>query len=638
MRLLLLFSCLFYLNLAFSQDCESPKGKTKRICNNASKLIKKGKYYKAQQLLRKIKNTEEIVEVYRLKAIVFWQLGETLKADEFALNCIAICPDKNPLIYYLLGEIYFNRKVYVDAEKYLQKAIELNLDEKTKKKAEKMYEKARIITDIINNPVPFNPQVVKGVSTKADEYLPMLSPDQDMIFYTRRGEKDEIGSLAKIVTEEFVFSKGNSEIFNKGIKMPFPFNRNLNEGGASITIDNKTLYFTACGNAVAGYNNCDLFYTYKAGDGWSEVMSFRKQISMKDSWESQPSVSADGNSVIFASDRKGGFGGSDLYLIQKNEKEKWGIPKNLGENINTKSNEKSPFLHIDNETLFFASNQFPAIGGYDIFYSRKDSMGNWQKPKNLGFPINTVSDELGLFVSTDGIKAYFASNQLDGVGGWDLYSFDLYDAARPKRVLFLKGNLKDENGQVVDDATIELKNIKSKEKHIVQVQEGEYTAAYTIDEEDDILLTINKNGFAFNSTYISSNDETFSSPTKIDFMIEQLEDGKAFRLDNIYFSTNSFELNIISKEILIAFAEYLLLNDKMRVAIQGHTDNIGSANANLLLSENRAKAVSSFLLDEGVEKERLDFKGYGEQKPVASNDTENGKAQNRRTEFLILRQ
>jgi len=638
MRLLILLFFLLCLNPTFSQDCELPKGKTKRICNNASRFIKKAKYFKAQQLLRKIKNIEEIAEVYRLKAITFWKLGNTLKADEFAFNCIAICPDKNPLIYYLLGEINFNRKMYVNAERYLQKAIALNLDKETEKKAEKMYKKAKTIANIINNPVPFNPKVVRGVSTKADEYLPILSPDQDVIFYTRRGEKDEIGSFVKFVTEEFVFSKEDSEIFNKGIPMPFPFNRSFNEGGASITIDNKTLYFTACEDAVAGYNNCDLFYTYKTGDGWSEVMSFSKQISMKDSWESQPSVSADGNSVIFSSDRKGGFGGSDLYFIQKNEKGKWGVPKNLGKRINTKSNEKSPFLHTDNQTLFFASNQFPTIGGYDIFYSRKDSLGDWQKPKNLGFPINTVSDELGLFVSTDGIKAYFASNQLDGVGGWDLYSFDLYDAAKPKRVLFLKGELKDENGQFVDYATIELKNIKSKEKHIVQVQNGEYTAAYTIEEGDDILLTINKKGYAFNSTYISSEDESFSSPTDIDFKIEQLGNGKAFQLNNIYFSSNSFDLNGISKQILISFSEYLVLNNKIRVAIHGHTDNVGSANTNLLLSENRAKSVFSFLLDMGIKEERLDFKGYGEQKPLVSNETKKGKAQNRRTEFLILGQ
>ena len=327
-----------------------------------------------------------------------------------------------------------------------------------------------------------------------------------------------------------------------------------------------------------------------------------------------------------------------MYIIRKNEKGDWSDLKNLGKNINTKDNEKSPFLHTDNQTLFFASNQFPSVGGYDIFYSQKDSLGSWQKPKNIGFPINTVSDELGLFVSTDGKKAYFASNQLEGVGGWDLYSFDLYDEAKPKKVLFLKGELNDENNNLLHDASIQLKNIRTKENQQIFVQNGEYTIAITLDEGDDILLSINKKGYAFNSTYISSDDDGFSSPNKIDFEVEKLGNGKAFRLDNIYFASNSFELNNISKEILLAFSDYLKLNNSLRLAIHGHTDNIGSASANLLLSKNRAKEVSSFLLDNGVKKERLDFQGFGEQKPITTNETDKGRAQNRRTEFVILEQ
>ena len=130
----------------------------------------------------------------------------------------------------------------------------------------------------------------------------------------------------------------------------------------------------------------------------------------------------------------------------------------------------------------------------------------------------------------------------------------------------------------------------------------------------------------------------FSSPKKIDFELEQLGNGKAFRLDNIYFATNSFELNNTSSEILFAFSDYLKLNNSLRLAIHGHTDNIGSASANLLLSKNRAKAVFSFLLDNGIKKDRLDFQGFGKQKPIITNETEKGRAQNRRTEFVILGQ
>ena len=639
MRFYFLILFLFFTLFGFAQDCLPEDKKTKRLCKRASTLIEKNQFYKAQNLLKKAKGNKDIPEVNRLFSILYWKQDKDLLAEEFALKTIETCPEKNPLVYYLLAEINYDRKMYVHASNYFKKSLELNLDEKLKTKARKLFEKAKTISDIILNPVPFNPQVVGGISTKADEYLPILSPDQEIIFYTRRGKQNEIGSLTESITEEFIFSTEDSINFNAGIPMPFPFNRNSNEGGASITIDNSTLYFTICANTISGYNNCDLFYTFKKRGGkWSKIMTFNKSINGAKSWESQPSVSADGNTIIFSSDRKGGLGGADLYLIKKNEKGDWSEPKNLGKNINTKDNEKSPFLHIDNETLFFASNQFPSVGGYDIFFCRKDSLGYWKKPKNIGYPINTIADELGLFVSTDGKKAYFSSNQLDGIGGWDLYSFDLYEDAKPKKVLFLKGELRDENNQLLEGASIELKNIRTKEKQHIPVKNGFYTAAITIDKSDDILLTINKKGYAFNSTYIRSTDDEFSSPKELDFELEKLGSGKAFRLDNIYFATNSFTLNSVSKEILISFSDYLKINNTLQLAIHGHTDDVGANSENLLLSTNRAKAVYSFLLDNGTNKDRIVFEGFGEQKPIVSNKTKKGRAQNRRTEFVILGQ
>ena len=638
MRAYFIIIFLLFTQFSFSQDCLPLNGKVKRECNRVEKLLIKKDIYKAQKILNHIRYRESNPRINQLLAIVWWKQGEDLVAEEFALKAIELCPNRFPLLYYLLGEINYKRKLYQTSEIYLEKCLSIGIEEKYKVNAEKYYNRAKIISDIISNPVLFEPQTVKGVSTNHDEYLPILSPDQEIMFYTRRSEKNEIGSLTKSNSEDFMFSMEDSSNFNSGFLMPFPFNRNNNEGGASITIENNTLYFTVCSKTSSGYNNCDLFYSFKHGNKWSKIKSFNKQINGVDSWESQPSVSADGNSIIFASDRKGGFGESDLYITSKKNNGDWTRPNNLGENINTKMNEKSPFLHTDNETIFFSSNQFPSIGGYDIFFSRKDSSGVWQKPQNIGYPINTVADELGLFVSTDGQKAYFASNQLNGVGGWDLYSFNLYDEAKPKKVFFLKGELKDKNNQLIDDARIELKNIRTKEKKIINVQNGKYITAFTIEEPDDFLLTINKKGYAFNSKYLSSSNDIFSSPSKIDFNIEKLKNGYAYRLENIYFATNSFTLSNVSKEILIAFLDYLKINNRLKVIICGHTDDVGTKNDNLLLSKNRAKSVYSFLIENGTKKNRIDYKGFGEEKPITSNETEEGRAKNRRTEFVILGQ
>ena len=192
----------------------------------------------------------------------------------------------------------------------------------------------------------------------------------------------------------------------------------------------------------------------------------------------------------------------DLYETNKVDGN-WTKPLNLGSVINSNEYEKSPYLHADGKTLFFASTNFPTLGGFDIFYSRKDSVGNWQKPVNIGYPINTVADEISLFVSTDGNQAYFASNSLDGIGGWDIYSFDLYDKAKPERVLFLKGSLLDENKQSIRDVELEIKNITTQEIITIQVDKGTYVSSLTLADTDDVLITIKKEGFAFNSTYIS---------------------------------------------------------------------------------------------------------------------------------------
>lgn len=241
-----------------------------------------------------------------------------------------------------------------------------------------------------------------------------------------------------------------------------------------------------------------------------------------------------------------------------------------------------------------------------------------------------------MFVSTDGKYAYFASDQLNGIGGFDIYSFPLHKDARPNRVLFLKGELLGENGQIIKDVEIEIKNINTNEVNVVEVDSGSYVTALTLDDYDDILLTVKKEGFAFNSKYISANDREYHSPTELNIDMQQLGKGKSFKIENIYFANNSFEINSVAKEVLLEFADYLKLNNNLIIEINGFTDNIGNNDDNQLLSENRARAVYNMVIACGVQKDRLFFNGYGEKFPISSNDSEEGRALNRRTEFKIL--
>ena len=634
MRILLFFSLFFYLHSVFPQECFPEKGKDKRLVKKIEKQIAKQAYYAAFDELR---TANDFAVFSALKSEILWRKADFFNAETEGLNAIAICPDNFPKVYYFLGEIAFSRKDYVNAEFYLAKAIHLGIADPYYSDAVNLYAKAKVLAQIIANPVSFNPEIVSGVSTVYDEYLPIISPDQELSFFTRRSDKTSLYAIVSTSVEEFVSSKKIKGKFKEGKALTYPFNMESNEGGASITIDNKVLYYTKCIRNKKGYNNCDIYYVNRVNGSWSEVQTFSDKISKQDSWESQPTVSSDGKVIIFASDRSGGYGKIDLYEINLVDGE-WTSPKNLGSAINSNENEKSPYLHTDGKTLFFASTNFPTLGGFDIFYSRKDSLGNWQKPINIGYPINTVADEISLFVSTDGNTAYFASNQLDGVGGWDIYSFPLHNSAKPERVLFLKGELLDENGQVLEDVELEIKNLNTNEITIVKVEAGTYVSSLTLDKDADVLITVKKEGFAFNSTYISANDTSFSSPKNLNIALESLEDGKSFNLSNIYFETNSYQLNSIAQEVLFEFSAYLKVNRNMIIEINGYTDNIGKSADNQLLSENRAKAVYELIIANGIAGDRLLYNGYGEQFPVADNDSEKGRATNRRTEFRIIRQ
>jgi outer membrane protein OmpA-like peptidoglycan-associated protein/tetratricopeptide (TPR) repeat protein len=620
-------------HLLMAQECFPEKRKDKKLVQRIERLIEKRAFYDAFDELRE---KEEFAVFYELKAEILWVKEAYFESETEALKAIDICPDNFPKAYYFLGEIAFNRKNYVKADIYLKKCIELEIGDPYYSDAIMLYEKAKILAEIINNPVEFNPKIVKGISTKFDEYLPIISPDQELSFFTRRLEKKSKQSITSIIVEEFTWSKKENKTFEVGSALDYPFNMESNEGGASITIDNKILYYTKCSLTQGGYKNCDIYYVFNQDGSWSEVQTFSKNISKIDSWESQPTVSSDGKTIIFASDRKGGYGKIDLYETTfKNGQ--WSNPENLGDKINSNENEKSPYLHTDGKTLFFASQNFPTLGGFDIFYSRKDSSGNWQQPKNIGYPINSVADEISLFVSTDGNSAYFASNHLNGVGGWDIYSFDLHKEARPERVLFLKGDLLDENGQVLNDVELEIKNIKTKEITTIKVDAGTYVSSLTIDEKDDVLITVKKEGFAFNSTYISANDTVFKSPSSLDISMQSLDEGKSFAIEDIYFDNNSYELKEITKEVLVEFAKYLEINNSLVIEINGFTDNIGDASDNQILSENRSKAVRDLILLQGISESRISYKGFGESSPKSNNNTEKGRAQNRRTEFRIIR-
>lgn len=577
------------------------------------------------------------------------------------------CPDYHSDPYYWMGIIAYENEQWIEATEYYKKFMNFQGDDdafardydKKVEQAKYDYEWARFYALHKDKEVPFNPVVVKGPSMKYDEYLPLVSPDDSRMFITQRlkieqqGPKDGIYERDDVMqTELFVFSRRNDAGgFEKPELMPKPFNLNpqANYGGATISIDNKHMLFTICDEGKMGYTNCDIFQTdyvfgYNEHTGqeewhWSELKRLGPNVNTEDGWESQPSLSADAKTMYFASFRKDSKG-IDIYKSQKLPDGEWGPCENLGAPINTEYNDKSPFMHTDSETLYFSSDGHRGFGKYDVFYVRKDDDGNWQEPTNIGSPINNEGDQHGFVVSTDGKTVYFGSNLFKegGEGGYDIISFELYEEARPEKVVFLKGSVKDEHGQVIKDAKIEMKNVVTDNitSFDIDTTDGSYVAVVTLKEDQDVIVSVKAQDKVFNSHYFKAEDTVANTFRELEVELEHIHPGKPFTLYDIYFDHASAVLTKESKSMLDEFAKYLKDHPNLVIAIYGHTDDNGESESNLHLSTDRAYSVMAYLQEDGIEKERMSFEGFGETKPIATNDTPEGRAKNRRTEFVII--
>jgi outer membrane protein OmpA-like peptidoglycan-associated protein len=654
--------------------CQEDESGSKKFCNDNidkkamklyEKAIDKKKYKKPERIDFLMKCLE--IEPDFAEANLFMGLEMVVRAKldnipfkpliPYFMKAIASCPQIHSEPYYYIGFAYYEMSKNDSAVKYLKKFIDFKDADDTKFAKdynEEIYQSKEMVKSAkkessLKKGVPFDPKVVKGVSTERDEYLAYISPDDKNCFYVR---KRPINNPDKVYTsdkekESFMFStRDKTGAFSAGTPMPSPFNEtDDNQGGCSISIDNKHLYFAMMRNEGGAQPNCDIYVSDFVEDYWTDIRKLSPNVNHPVYWDSQPTISADGITLYFASDRPGGYGGVDLYVTKQDPKTKvWSIPQNLGPKINTKGNEKTPFIHSDSETLYFSSDGHYGFGGLDIFYVRKDDKGEWQEPENIGSPINDQSDDAGFFVSSDTKSGYFFSYDEGkvrgkGIGRYDLYNFDLYPEARPQQIAFLTGSAKDAQGNNISGAIVELKNTITKEKTnaVVDSVSGNWMAAISLKKKDNVVITVKKDSIAFNSVIVDVKKASYSTPLQnIKLVVAKEEKGKSFVINNIYYNTNSAEIKEESKLILESFADYLKENPKLTVEIEGHTDNVGNPKDNEALSTNRAYSIKQLLESYKVNGKQILAKGYGQSKPIADNKTEEGRAKNRRTEFLIV--
>lgn len=581
------------------------------------------------------------------------------------------CPNYRSDVPYHLGVMFYAEGRFADAAKAFQQFQRFPDDDPSKlsKDYQKKYDdvdgvmpELQFYVDFYKNEGTLDPRLVPNVSTPAKEYLPMLSPDNELLFFTRVSKVKAKGDIVSREVEELTEARRpevRSE-FNAGRALPDPFNLGDSYGGVTISVNNKEMFVTVCGPPDArGYRNCDLFRAHydthfdmdQGGQvfEWSGLENLGPNINTPDGWESQPSLSADGNTLYFACQRQQ-TDGIDIFQSTRTTKGDWS-PARPVPGINTYGDEKAPFMHSDSRTLYFAAKPpvdetgriddqkgHRGVGGYDIFYSKLNDDGTWTRPKNIGNPINTDQDEHGLIVSVDGRTAYFASARYQGAGDLDIFGFDLPKDVRPDDILLVKGEVRDEKGELVKDATVEIQYMDTRKTDVIRVDSvsGTYATIVNLKAGSDVIMTVKKKDHVFDSRSFAIEDTVRAGVAKVDMKVQKIEVGKSYRVNDIKFPTNSAAIAKSSEYILDELIAFLNENPTVKIRIEGHTDSKGSAAENMVLSNDRAFTVMEYLQDHDIAGSRLSFKGFGPEKPVASNDTEDGRAQNRRTEFVIV--
>ncbi len=539
-------------------------------------------------------------------------------------------------VFYNLAKSEFSTGDYANALRHYKVYLsQQNISDKNREQADKDVKNCEFALEAMKHPVLFNPvSVGDGINTSDDEYWPSITADGHMLIFTRQANAGDQKQGYGIAQEDFYISYLSENGWQKAINAGAPLNTRQNEGAQSLSSDGSYMYFTACDRA-GGVGSCDIFFSSLNNGRWSVPVNLGTPVNTK-FWESQPSISADGKLLFFSSSRTGGIGGKDIWYTSQDEKGKWTNPKNMGETINTSGDEMSPFIHFDGKTLYYSSEGLPGMGGFDIYFSKMKSDSSWTVPKNLGYPINTFSDETGLVIESGGQKAYFSSKR-ENQYGKNIFSFNLYESIRPDPVAYLKGKVFDKGNGKTLIAEYELINLSTGKSVLVNKSDETGNFLVCLPSGYNYGLNVRKKGYLFYSeNFMFEGNHTAIKPYLKQISLSPLKIGESMLLANVFFEVDSWMLKKESMKELINLLNMLKDNKDIIVEIGGYTDATGTDEHNQILSEKRAVAVVTFLKENGVSSDRLKFKGYGNTSPKGNNVTSEGRKLNRRTEVLII--
>ncbi len=613
---------------------------------------------------------------YKL-GVCYMRDAQTDKAEEVLQKAIKKNSSVAPDAYYLLGKAYHNNYKFDEAiqtftefiNKY-QPTRDDNYDKKIIAKANRRIEECNSAKELVAKPTRvFIDNLGPAINTKYPEYGPVITTDESMIVFTSRregttgDERDEADF--QYYEDLYVAYKDDQGRWRNAVNM-----RDLNTDGHDASIglsyDGQLLY------TYNGTPTGTILYSELDGEEWSKPKELSKHINTK-YHETSASVSSDGKYFYFVSDREKddfgvkSYGGKDIYYCKKTEKGKWGKVRNLGAGINTQYNEEACFIHPDGVTMYFSSEGYNSMGEYDIFKTVKDSAGNWSEPQNLGYPVNTPDKDVFFVMAGSGRYGYYSTVRETGYGSQDIYRITflgpeklMVEALEDNLMASLNATITDKVvEQEVEIETVRLTLLKGT---VTDAISGEFIKAdieIVDNEKNEVVTTTNSNsstgkymislpsgknyGISVKADGYLFHSENFNIPAATgyqevikDVILSKVGVGTKIVLKNIFFDYNKSTLRSESYPELERLKKLLEAYPEMRIEIGGHTDNRGSLKYNTDLSQARAKAVVDYLVSVGISASRLEFKGYAYLQPIDTNDTDEGRQNNRRVEFKVL--
>lgn len=627
---------LFLVQLGNAQSIitkQTAKGKALEYYTQADNDVAFNKLYMADSLLgMAVADKSNFIDAWILLGQVN---SQGLRNFEKAANAFEkvklLKPDYWQEVDFQLGSCYMNLGQYDKAKSSLQAFLMLpKIPAQSRMLSEKMIEDCDFSKEAMQNPVPFTPENLgQGVNTPDDESMPSLTADGKYLYFTRHfGQgiyQDEDIFMSINTGSGFAAASGISSAINT---------EQYIEGAQNVSANGKYLFFTGSGRPDA-IGSADIYMSRKVGEIWERANNLGGPINTP-GYETQPCISADGKKLYYAGIRATGFGGTDIWVSDLNPDGTWGQPKNLGENVNTMYDEMRPFIHPDGKTLYFSSRGHKGMGNFDIYVSRFQPDGTWGKPENLGYPINTSGDELGIYVTADGNTAFYASEQKDSYGQMDIYRFAMPEKAKPVYTSYIKANVFDSETREPVYTKVQIYDL-STGKLFASLSGDRVNGTFlsTLPAGKDYGIEVMKDGYLFYSHNISLKDVEGGLPFDIDVALRKIRVGEKMVLNNIFFDTDEYKLKRESNTELDVVVKMMQANPSMKIEVSGHTDNSGDEKHNQQLSENRAKSVLDYLVDKGIDSFRLSYKGYASSQPLVANDSPENKAKNRRTELSV---